>query len=109
MRPSQLKRLLGLQVTHLPWLLALIRMRRPETGQDLGPALECRVQSSKPIFPHGLISVNKYTPLFDRATAMEGCLRALKDWMIDGIDILTLVPAVVMEAALTMAVRLMVP
>lgn len=84
-------------------------MRYPETGQDLGLALERRAQNSKPIFPHGLISVNKSTLLLDRATAMEDCLRGPKDWMIDGIDFLTLVPAVVMEAALIMAVRLMVP
>jgi hypothetical protein len=104
MRSSPLVRLLRLDRLHLPSLPRTIKTSHLEIKHDLDP-----IRDVNPTFLNDLISVNKFTPLFVHrpATAMEGCLHALRDWMIDEIDTLTSVPAVVM-VALTMAAPLMV-
>lgn len=64
---------------------------------DLGHILVPPLRPASLIFPKDLIFANKSILLFvpHRATAMEDCLRAPRDWMIDEKGILILDPAAV--------------
>lgn len=107
-KPSRLEHPLRPDLPRLPWSLRT-PAKTPHPVNiplcDLGHIPVPLLHPVSLIFPKDLIFANKFILPFvpRRDTAMEDCLRALRDWMIDERDIPTLDLAVVMVALIIIA------